>query len=288
MSSDFGVVVSENNVDWTRILTECAKHVKSQVDLLLPISHESHSPSLGIGAGGDPIKQVDLAAENAIVDTLRKHDISFTLVSEESGVKQFGDSPNTNFVTTDPVDGTTNLSRGIPFYATSIAVSSGPQLSSIHSALVADLFHETIYTARSGEGARKNGARVKPSKVTTLDEAVIGLDLNSYRVRDLTNQLTALINSVKHIRHFGANSLEMCYVADGITDAFVDIRGKLRTTDMAASWLIIREAGAQITAPDGSSLDVRLDPKEKVKFVSAGNLRLHVLILELIRLKKES
>jgi myo-inositol-1(or 4)-monophosphatase len=71
-------------------------------------------------------------------------------------------------------------------------------------------------------------------------------------------------------------------VADGKTDAFVDIRGKLRTTDMAAAWLILREAGAVITGPDGEELEVRLDPKQKVEFVASANHEIHRTILSLI------
>ena len=76
-----------------------------------------------MGAGGDMMKPVDLAAETAIVETLQRHDVSFTLVSEESGIKKVGANPKDCFVTVDPIDGTTNLMHGLPFYASSIAVS---------------------------------------------------------------------------------------------------------------------------------------------------------------------
>jgi myo-inositol-1(or 4)-monophosphatase len=74
----------------------------------------------------------------------------------------------------------------------------------------------------------------------------------------------------------------MCYVADGTTDAFIDIRGKLRTTDMAAAWLIIEEAGALITTPEGLPLNVKLDPRQKVEFVAAANNEIHKKILDLL------
>jgi myo-inositol-1(or 4)-monophosphatase len=77
-------------------------------------------------------------------------------------------------------------------------------------------------------------------------------------------------------------------VTEGLTDAFVDIRGKLRTTDMAAGFLILREAGGIITTPEGKALDATLDPKQKVKFVAAGNTKIHKTILNLIKSKKET
>jgi myo-inositol-1(or 4)-monophosphatase len=91
-----------------------------------------------------------------------------------------------------------------------------------------------------------------------------------------------LIEQTEHIRHFGANALELCYVADGTTDAFVDIRGKLRTTDMAAAWLILNEAGGKITSSSGEPLNVDLDPKQKVEFVAAANSGVHDAILRLL------
>jgi myo-inositol-1(or 4)-monophosphatase len=117
---------------------------------------------------------------------------------------------------------------------------------------------------------------------------VIGLDLNSYKVRTIVPRLTAVIEKTKHIRHLGANALELCYVADGTTDAFIDVRGKLRTTDMAAAWLILNEAGASMTTPDGKALDVRLDPKQRVKFVASANLEMHRTLLSLIKPRKET
>ena len=72
-------------------------------------------------------------------------------------------------------------------------------------------------------------------------------------------------------------------MADGTTDAFIDIRGKLRATDTAAAWLIIKEAGALITRPDGESLKAKLDPREKLTFVASANRQIHRKILSLMK-----
>jgi len=277
----------ESHNDWLQILLQCKDNVKTHIRPLLKTLNEPQ-PDLGKGAGGDSMKLVDLAAEKAIVEVLQQCGISFTLISEESGVKEFGEKPKQCYVTVDPIDGTTNLVRGLPFYASSIAVSAKPVLSSVYAALVADLFRDTTYTAQEGKGAYRDGEKIKPSALVSLDEAVIGLDLNTYKVREIAPQLTRLIEETKHIRHFGANALELCYVAEGLTDAFVDIRGKLRTTDMAAGFLILREAGGIITTPEGKAIDATLDPKQKIKFVAAGNTKIHKTILNLIKSKKET
>ncbi len=274
-------------INWLSILVQCKKSIQEQIRPLLKTLSQPQ-PNLGIGAGGDPIKQVDLAAENAIINIIKKHKISFTLISEESGIKEYGETPHEHFVTADPIDGTTNLIRGIPFYATSIAVSTKPTLNAIHTALVADLTHGVTYTAQKGEGACRNNQKITPSKTTSLKEAVIGIDLNTYKIPQIAPQLTGLIQETKHIRHLGANALELCYVADGTTDAFIDIRGKLRTTDMAAAWLIVNEAGAKITTPEGKPLNIKLDPKQKVAFIAAANKKIYKTILNLIKPEKET
>jgi myo-inositol-1(or 4)-monophosphatase len=269
-------------IRWLQILIQCKDNVQEQIKPLIKTLNQPQ-PDLGIGAGGDPIKQIDLAAESAIINTLRQNNLSFTLISEESGIKEYGETPHNAYVTADPIDGTTNLTRGIPFYATSIAVSTKPLLNTVHAALVADLFHDITYTAQKGEGAYRNDKKISPSENASMEEAVIGIDLNTYKIREIAPRLTDLIQKTKHIRHLGANALELCYVADGTTDAFIDIRGKLRSTDTAAAWLIIKEANAKITTLKGKPLNIKLDPKQKVTFIAAANKKIHKTILNLIK-----
>jgi myo-inositol-1(or 4)-monophosphatase len=274
----------ETNINWLQVLAQCKENVHAHIQPLLK-SLKEPQPDLGRGAGGDQMKLVDLAAEKAIVEVMLQHDVSFTLISEESGIKEFGSHAKECFVTTDPIDGTTNLVRGLPFYCSSIAVSRKQMLSEVYAAMVTDLYHGTTYTAVAGKGAYRNGEKIATSKLSSLEEAVIGLDLNTYKVKEVAAQLTDLIGQTKHIRHFGANALELCYVAEGLTDAFVDIRGKLRTTDVAAGFLIVKEAGGIITAPDGQKVDAKLDPTQKLKFVASGNPQIHKLILSLVKTK---
>jgi myo-inositol-1(or 4)-monophosphatase len=256
--------------DWIQILIECKDEVQRKIKPLLKTVDRPQSNS-GVGAGGDSIRDVDLTAEKSIVDVLKRNGIEFTLISEESGIIAFGDDSSSCYVTTDPIDGTTNLVRGMPFYATSIAVSEQPVLSAIHAGIVADLFHGATYTAERGCGACCDGQRISTSRCVSMEEGVVGLDLNSYRIKELAPKLTALMGEATHLRHFGANALELCYVADGTIDAFVDIRGKLRTTDIAAASLIVREAGGIISTSEGRFLAARLDPKQRVEYTRNKN-----------------
>jgi myo-inositol-1(or 4)-monophosphatase len=268
--------------DWQKILIQCKNNVQTNIQPCLKTIREPQ-PNLGTGAGGDAMKPVDLAAENAIVDTLKQHNVSFTLISEESGVKKFGDFPDECYATVDPIDGTTNLMHGLPFYACSIALSRKPMLADVYAGMVADLAHDVTYTAFEGKGAYRDCVKIKSSKTASLDEAVVGLDLNTYKVKEVVPKLTALIAKTKHIRHFGANALELCFVANGLTDAFVDVRGKLRTTDVAAGFLILKEAGGIVTTPDSQALNVELDPKQTLSFVASGNIEIHKKIISLVK-----
>jgi myo-inositol-1(or 4)-monophosphatase len=273
---------TQKQSNWQKTLLECKTNVMTNIAPYLKTIRETQ-PNLGVGAGGDAMKPMDLAAEKAIVDTLNQDGVSFTLISEESGVKKFGASADDCFVTVDPIDGSTNFMHGLPFYACSVAVSNKPWIADVYAGMVADLYRDVTYTAFLGEGAYRDGKKIEPSKNDMLDNALIGLDLNTYKVKEIAPKVTALIEKTKHIRHFGANALELCYVADGLTDAFVDLRGKLRTTDVAAAFLIIKEADGTVTTPENQKVNASLDPKQTLSFIASGNTRIHKKILSLVK-----
>jgi myo-inositol-1(or 4)-monophosphatase len=267
--------------DWLKVLIECAKNMKNAVIPLVgtPKAREG----FGRGAGGDVKKRIDLAAEDVLIQTLRKFNVSCTLISEEAGVKQIGDRASGFYVVADPVDGTANAARGLPFADISLAVSTKPKFSGIEVAVVADVLRDAIYTAKKDGGAYKNGKKLKPSETVKLEEAFVGVDFSTFRSKQVVDQLTRVLERTRHLRHLGANALEICYVADGTTDAFIDIRGKLRITDIAAAYLILLEAGGVFTTPEGTTLNAPLDPKQRVSLIAAANKPLHEAIINMIR-----
>jgi len=266
--------------DWLTLLKTCSKRIRKEVMPFFKSPEASFG--FGIGAGGDAMKRIDLIAEKTLIETIEKEDFSCTLVSEETGIREIGDNPTNFYVTTDPVDGTTNATRGIPFVATSIAVSKKPYLNQIETALVTDLYHNVTYTAERGKGAHRNGAKIKPSQLQSLEEAVIGVDF-THKAWELANRLKPMLEKTRHLRHLGANALEICYVADGTTDGFIDLRGKLRVTDIAGAYLILKEAGGTITTLEGGELNAELEPTQRVSFIAAGNKRLHEIIMKQIK-----
>ena len=263
-------------MDWLEIMQECSQKMRRAA--LRFYGSPKAAVGFGVGAGGDTSKRIDLAAEKALIDCLSKHEISCTLVSEEAGTKKIGFGHSEFYVTTDPVDGTTNAVRGLPFSANVIAVSRGPFLQDVETAIVHDIVHDITYTAQKDGGAFRNGKRIKPSETSEIADAVIGVDLNTFRIEELVIKLEGLFKIGNHFRHFGANALEICYVADGRTDAFVDIRDKLRVTDMVASYLILREAGGIIVTPEGEELNVPLAATQRLSFIAASNRKMYEAI----------
>jgi myo-inositol-1(or 4)-monophosphatase len=268
----------ENPVDWQQILLECKTNIQTSIKPCLKALKRSQ-PNLGVGAGGDMMKPVDLAAETAIVYTLLQHKISFTLISEESGIKEYGATPKECYLCVDPIDGTTNLTHGLSFYASSLAVSHKPELDDVYAGMVVDLFHDDTYMALKDKGAY----RIHTSKIQSLNEAVIGLDLNAYKAKLNMEIAAELIENIKHTRHFGANALEVCLVAAGLTDAFIDLRNKIRTTDVAAGFLIVKEAGGTVTDQENKPINVKLDPKQTLSFIASANVEIHQKILSLVK-----
>jgi len=263
-----------------RLLETCSQRIREAVLPLLGTKEAQEE--FGRGAGGDPLKKIDLEAERALLNILQEEEISCTVISEESGLIKLGATPENLYVVVDPVDGTTNALRGIPFAVTSIALAKKPNLKHVEAGLVLDLIHNQKYVAQKDKGAFKENQKIKPSTIKTLEKAMVGLDFNTYRVKELAQKLTKILEKTKHVRHFGANALEVCYVADGTSEAFIDLRGKLRVTDVAAAYIILQEAGGIMTTPKGDEMDVPLNLEQRVSFIAAGNVEIYREIKEFL------
>ncbi len=225
----------------------------------------------GRGAGGDISRKVDLDAEKAVIDTIQRHHFKPTIIGEECGIIQGKDG----FLIMDAIDGTMNASRGIPFYCCSLAYSIDYRLSSVVDAAVIDLSTGDIYHASKEKGAYWNKDRIyargnrsiNGSKQDYQQDMLIGMNISGVSA-DTFNRLSRLISKAIHIRHFGANALELCYFARGLMDAYIDFRGKIRPTDMAAAYLIVNEAGGKIYSDNGSELESELGVNKTLSFMA--------------------
>lgn len=220
-------------------------------------------------------------AEEAALSYLEAAGFQGRVLSEEIGEKTFGgkDFP---ILVLDPIDGTTNAVRGIIPYSISVALSSGEHLSDIYCGVVMELPSMRTYKAVKSKGAFLEDRQIRLSHPPPLKYALVGMDMNVRGDRRKLEELMPLCLAVKHIRNMGSASLELCYVASGGLDLYIDNRGLLRTTDIAASYLILKEAGASVLCLDGSDLDSFLNLSERISLV-AGNYNLCIEALSKLK-----
>jgi fructose-1,6-bisphosphatase/inositol monophosphatase family enzyme len=184
--------------------------------------------------------RLDLAADAAALPVL--HRAGLAVLSEESGAT--GDGSSGLLAVLDPVDGSTNAHRGIPYYATSICVLDdlGPRVGVVVNQAIG-----TRYAAVRGQGAEKDGGSIAPSGCEDLARAVVGI-----------SGFPGRHPGWAQFRALGAASLECCAVAEGVLDVYmVAGRSTLYGWDYLAGLLICTEAGASAGERDGTSLTVR-------------------------------
>jgi myo-inositol-1(or 4)-monophosphatase len=248
------------------VLEEAAKRVYGNVKHL-PGTKESGG-DFGLGAGGDISRGIDVLAEKAVLDYLTEINYPCVVLGEECGQVEISKNPN-GFIIMDAVDGSTNAVRGIPFSCCSLAFATSNKLGSVTDAVIIDLYTGDIYSASKGKGAFLNGKPIMVHKEKPL-YFVVGLDISGSSP-DSIQRLLPIISASNHIRHFGAVALELAIFARGLVDLFVDIRDKLRVTDVAAGYLIAMEAGGLVVDKNGKFLDSDLSYDARISFIAAAN-----------------
>jgi myo-inositol-1(or 4)-monophosphatase len=181
--------------------------------------------------------RLDLAADGAALPVL--HGAGLAVLSEESGTT--GANGGGLLAIIDPVDGSTNAHRGVPFFSTSICVldAEGPLVG-----LVVNQASGVRYAAVRGQGAERDGVQVRASGCEELGGAIVGI-----------SGFPGLAPGWGQFRALGAASLECCAVAEGVLDAYLVVGGStLYVWDYAAGLLICREAGAAEAERDGRDL----------------------------------
>lgn len=198
----------------------------------------------------DLVTRADTASESAIVAVIRAAFPNDQILGEE-GVSESADfiqrpaSSVSRIWIIDPIDGTTNFSHGVPFYAISIALweHNQPMVAVVHAPALGETF-----TAVSGEGAWLNGSPIRVSGIAEPNNALLGTGF-PYRNLDLLEDYMLLfrrfMSETQGVRRPGSASLDLCYVAAGRYDGFYEYG--LAPWDVAAGGLIVREAGGIVT-----------------------------------------
>jgi myo-inositol-1(or 4)-monophosphatase len=196
----------------------------------------------------DYVSEVDRAAEADIIETVRRLHPDHAFLGEESGASGSGDV----VWIIDPLDGTTNFLHGNPVFAVSIGVQVRGRME---HAVVFDPMRQEIFTASRGDGAQLDGRRMRVSKQTTLEGALIATGFpfraDSPWVDEYLAMLKAVMLKASGIRRPGAAALDLAYVAAGRVDGFWEMG--LKPWDTAAGTLLITEAGGRIGTITGQN-----------------------------------
>jgi myo-inositol-1(or 4)-monophosphatase len=222
----------------------------------------------GRGEGGDTAYVIDRAAEDAVFREIEGLGVPVTAISEERGevsVGTAGIEDGVVRVVVDPVDGSLNAKRGLPFACVSIAIASGPRMSDVEIGWVAELEPRLSeddqprsgrdWWAVKGEGAFRDGEPLPPLRPGALE--VLGLETAR---PELVAAFASAIESVgaRRIRALGSVAMTLCLVAAGQLDAMLSLR-PIRSVDAAAAQLLVTETGGAVAFPadDALSLDMR-------------------------------
>jgi myo-inositol-1(or 4)-monophosphatase len=214
----------------------------------------------GRGKGGDTTLVIDRAAEDAVIRELEASGVGVTALCEERGEVTIGGGGPTRVVI-DPVDGSLNAKRALPFASVSIAVASGDAMQDVDVGVVAELDPPRDWWALRGGGAWGDGERLPPLGSGPLE--VLGLETARPRaVAEAGAAIAAL--EARRVRALGSVAVSLCLVAGGRLDAMVSLR-EVRSVDAAAGQLLVREAGGAVSFPDaGPRTSLGLEMRSRV------------------------
>jgi len=259
----------ENPDRLLRTALECAR---AAGELLRRLTREGFRVS-SKSAKHDLVTTADLESEKLIVDGIRAAHPGHDIEAEEGKYPKTG-SPVCWHV--DPVDGTANFAKGVPFFCVSVAaVLDGEPVA----AVVHDPSRGETFWATAGGGAFLDGERIHVSAARRIDEAMLSTGFHYDRGERMAENVDSILrfyrDGAMEIRRLGSTALEMAYVAAGRLDGYWE--DQQRSWDIAAGILLVREAGGRATDRDGADLTAR------TSYTVASNGHLHGTILATIR-----
>ena len=227
-------------------------------------------PVLQTGVGGDDTTAIDAAAETAVVHRLEQLDEDFTLVSEELGERIFGTGMPWRVVC-DPIDGSLNAKRDIPFFSLSVAVAEGATMDDVVFGYVYDFGSGEEWTAERGRGAFLNGRAL--GAVRPKDEIEI-LSFEATTTAEVADKAAHMVGRAHRLRIMGSLALSLCHLAAGRVDGVCSLK-PARSVDIAAGQLLVRECGLAIDLfedPPFGSAPLELTGRSRVVAAGTGEL----------------
>ncbi len=259
--------------DLNAALTLAERAARRAAALLLTYFRD---PKLKVQQKGatDLVTEADRRSERLIAELLLSAYPDHALIGEEGGAQ--GNAQAAFRWHVDPLDGTTNFTRGIPYFAVSIALSDANNLPLV--GVVYDVVHDECFKAVRGGGARLGRKKLHVSKTRKLASALLASGFPSdKRVNpdNNTEEWACFVPRTQSVRRIGSAALELCYVAAGRLDGYWEAR--VHTWDVQAGLLMVEESGGKLTNYRGRQEGVY----DGVQIV-ASNGRIHEAMLEVL------
>jgi myo-inositol-1(or 4)-monophosphatase len=254
--------------DWLDVCRLCVADIREAL-ARLPTRAE-REPVLRRGEGGDDTTAIDQAAEDAVVVRLTALEEDFVLVSEELGERAFGRG-GARRVVVDPIDGSVNAKRGIPFFSFSLAVAEGGAMEDVTFGYVYDFGTGEEWAAERGGGARLGGELLAGP---APKDGIEILSFEGTTTQAIAAKIARLDGLASRVRVMGSLALSLCHLAAGRVDAVCSLK-EARSVDIAAAQLLVREQGLAIELvdlPPFSAAPLDLVPRSRV--VAAGSREL--------------
>jgi len=267
-----------NSREWLQVFSRIGQGVRQAV---LPLAGtEAGRMPLSVGAGGDTTIELDRAAEAVVFSELAalvERGEKFSVLSEEAGPRDFGaDFP---LVLVDPVDGSLNAKQGVPLFGLMLAVLDGPTLEDAVAGLVLNLNTGEEWTAIRKQGARRGGKPFAPMQRSDRGRIeLLGLESTPRSLK----VAQPLVERAGKIRILGSMALSIALTSAGGFDVFCAPL-PMRVFDMAASLLLLGEAGGVATTLQGEPLGpLRCDLATRSTLLCAPTRELHAEALRLL------
>jgi len=219
--------------EWIELFKSIGESVKAAISPL--IGSNKAKEIIGRGEFGDNTVYIDKLSEDIVVESIFKSGFECSILTEEKGWIEIG--AKYPIVIVDPLDGSLNAKRGIPYFALSIGVAFGDSIDTIKCGYVLNLSNSDEFWAIEEKGAFLNGNRLKNSANDVSVVAVEGLKKKTER--ELVNRI---FSSFYRVRQSGSTALDICYTASSSFDAFLHI-DPARVVDYAAGKIILEESG---------------------------------------------
>ncbi|MGQ9780688.1 MAG: inositol monophosphatase family protein [Nitrososphaeria archaeon] len=224
---------------------------------------------------------IDIESEATIIKEFKESGQGFTIISEEIGKREVNGGGKV--VVVDPLDGSNNAVKGIPFYSVSIAVADGERFSDIIASGIINVITGDVILAYE-RSVFFNREPCHPSKTMELGSAMISIVPRLHKLDEsyYPSRLTKLLKEIRYPRFLGSAALETAFVSVGFTDAFVELAPRLRVVDLAASLHMAKISGAYFRLIN-SDKDLELTYDGRFGCIIAANEKLGNLIAKIVK-----